>query len=381
MTRFVTFVTLLTLAAGVNAQNPSRTSLPVPDVDGFKTLKGDFHIHTVFSDGRVWPSVHVQEAWRDGLDVIALTEHLEYLPHRDDVRVDPARSYIVAKPLADQLGLLLIPGVEITKPDPYTAPAVLPDGSAHFNALFVRDAAALNTPDLMEALQRARAQDAFVFWNHPRFRVSRARWFAHVATAFDAGLFRGMELVNGPDMYEEAFPWVGERQLTILANSDAHDPTPPRATGHRRPITLVFAKTADVDGVRDALLARRTAAWLADDVWGDEQWLEQLWSGAISVETSPAIRRPGTGLAIRLRNRSAIPMHAVVREAPPWFTVTGGALTIPAESTVLLRPSIARDAPSGRSLVSLRLEITNLHIAPGRSLQVTLRLDVENRNP
>ena len=37
-----------------------------PDIPGYKTLKCDFHQHTVFSDGSVWPSIRVQEAIRDG---------------------------------------------------------------------------------------------------------------------------------------------------------------------------------------------------------------------------------------------------------------------------------------------------------------------------
>jgi hypothetical protein len=37
------------------AQTPVRQALPVPDVPGFKILKTDFHLHTVFSDGNVWP--------------------------------------------------------------------------------------------------------------------------------------------------------------------------------------------------------------------------------------------------------------------------------------------------------------------------------------
>src|SRR5262245_58083195 len=126
---------LLFLAAGVlgHAQAPVREALPVPAIPGFRTLKGHLHPHHAFSDGNVWPTVHVNEAWRDGLDVISLTEHAEYHPHETDVKVDGSRSHQVAKPLADQLGILLIPGVEITKPDPPAA-LVLPDGPQHFNA-------------------------------------------------------------------------------------------------------------------------------------------------------------------------------------------------------------------------------------------------------
>jgi histidinol phosphatase-like PHP family hydrolase len=329
----------------------------------------------VFSDGKVWPTVHVQEAWRDGLDVIALTEHAEYHPHAADVKVDGGRSYAVARPLADQLGILLVPGVEITKPDP-PAPLVLPEGSAHFNALFVTDANSLHVPrDLMEALRRAKAQGAFVFWNHPRYRVARAEWFAPIGRAFDAGLFQGMELVNGPDFYEESFPWVAERGLTILANSDAHDPMPPRAQGASgRPITLLFVRSPDLAGVRDALLSRRTAAWLGDDVWGADEHLRGLWAGAIALDTPGLTRTPGSGLALTFRNTSAIPMHVRVRAAPNWLIIAPA--TLAAEAVTTVRPSVTEHAPTSAQQVELQLEVVNLHTAPGQSLVVTLPLTV-----
>ena len=64
-----------------------RNEIQVPDLDGYTTLKCDFHIHSVFSDGLVWPTVRVDEAYRDGLDAISLTEHIEYRPHKQDVDV------------------------------------------------------------------------------------------------------------------------------------------------------------------------------------------------------------------------------------------------------------------------------------------------------
>ena len=38
---------------------PVRYELHVPDLPGFKTLKGDFHLHSVFSDGRVLSLIHI----------------------------------------------------------------------------------------------------------------------------------------------------------------------------------------------------------------------------------------------------------------------------------------------------------------------------------
>ena len=56
-----------------------------PDIPGYRTLVCDFHLHTVFSDGSVWPDFRVQEAIRDGLDAISITEHLEFQPKEEDI--------------------------------------------------------------------------------------------------------------------------------------------------------------------------------------------------------------------------------------------------------------------------------------------------------
>ena len=358
------------LAERSGAQNESRDPLPVPDVAPYKTLKADFHLHTVFSDGRVWPTVEVREAWRDGLDVIALTDHAEYHPNAPDVRIDGNRAYEVAKPIADQLGILLIRGVEITKPNP-PAPPVLPEGSAHFNALFVTDANLLNTPDLLPSLRAAKAQHAFVFWNHPRYGVARAEWFRPIAQAFDEGLFQGMELVNGPDFYEEAYPWIAERRLTILATSDAHDPMPPRSTGFRRPITLLFVRTTDADGVREALDARRTAAWLGENVWGPEEMLKGLWDGAITVRKEVR-RTPGAGPMIVFHNSSAIAMRVRIRQPPEWMR--GGGGLIPPQGDLALAIGLEKSAPSE---FTIELDVLNLHTAPDRTLVVRVPLRTE----
>ena len=57
---------LATCLMSVQAQR--RNEIQVPDLDGYTTLKCDFHMHTVFSDGLVWPTVRVDEAYREGLD-------------------------------------------------------------------------------------------------------------------------------------------------------------------------------------------------------------------------------------------------------------------------------------------------------------------------
>ncbi len=79
-----------------------RREVKIPDIPGYRTLKCDFHIHTVFSDGAVWPSVRPEEAWREGLDAIAITEHIEYQPHAEDLPTSHNRSFEIARPAGDR---------------------------------------------------------------------------------------------------------------------------------------------------------------------------------------------------------------------------------------------------------------------------------------
>ena len=70
-----------------------RREIEFPDLAGYQTIACDLHMHTVFSDGLVWPTVRVAEAWRQGLDAMAITDHIEYQPHKDDVSTRHNRPY------------------------------------------------------------------------------------------------------------------------------------------------------------------------------------------------------------------------------------------------------------------------------------------------
>ncbi len=91
---------LAVIHTSVHAHEPvtrARSPIQLPEVPGYVTLKCDFHIHTVFSDGLVWPSLRAEEAWREGLDAIAITDHIEYQPHKADITTNHNRSYEIAK--------------------------------------------------------------------------------------------------------------------------------------------------------------------------------------------------------------------------------------------------------------------------------------------
>ena len=90
----------------------AREEIVFPKVAGYLVLKGDFHIHTVYSDGQVLPETRVWEAWRDGLDILSITDHPEY--QRMAFPEDQGRAYEKVKLLAEALGVMLIRGAELT---------------------------------------------------------------------------------------------------------------------------------------------------------------------------------------------------------------------------------------------------------------------------
>ena len=363
---------VLIAAALPAAAQDVRRELPLPRVSGFELLKADLHLHSIFSDGEVWPTVHVREAWRDGLDVVALSEHREYRPHASHVTGGSGAAHATAAPLADDLGVLLVPAAEITRPVP-NQPSAWPVGSAHFNALFVTDDEPLGDGDLRVALQAARSQGAFVFWNHPGFMGRPAEWFEHVDEVFRRGLFGGIEVVNGDDVFPEAFRWALERKLAILACSDAHLPMPAHLHSARRPVTILFARARTLEGVRDALVSRRTVAWLDRDLWGEEEWLRALWAGAIGSRLV-ADGRPGGAVSVAVHNPTALDFDVEILSAPAWLSLSGARLE--RFATTLLRGKLDAAAPRGVHEVQVPVGIRNLHTAPDRTLSDGLKIAV-----
>ena len=98
-------ITCLLLVAFTTAQ--AKHKINIPDILGYKTLKCDFHMHTVFSDGTVWPTVRVDEAEREGLDAIAITDHVEYQPKKKDIPTNHNRPYEIALGRAKEKNILI----------------------------------------------------------------------------------------------------------------------------------------------------------------------------------------------------------------------------------------------------------------------------------
>lgn len=288
--------------------------ITIPDVDGFKVLKGDFHIHTLFSDGAVMPRDRVIEAVQNGLDVIAITDHIEHRPFFSETGhwklVNGQGNnfnlwYEIAKPEAEKNNLLLIRGAEITK-------KTMPPG--HFNALFADDnnPIAAAADDWQTMLQVAADHGAFLLWNHPGWEKPNGggitkgepvRFTDIHEEIYKKGLMHGVEIFNKIEYYPVVSDWCNERKLAIFANSDIHASEVNQYGIHNqlRPITLVLAKERSIESIREALFAHRTVAWAADMVWGIKEWLTALFMASVTMK----IINPGV---IEMINISSLPI-------------------------------------------------------------------------
>lgn len=358
---------------------PAR-ALVFPDArDGRRILAVDLHTHSVFSDGHVWPTVRTWEAERDGLAALAVTEHLEYQPHRDDIpHPDRNRSYALAKESAERLAerngtdLIVIPGAEITRR--------LPPG--HVNAVFIKDANPLLTIDKREddaldnaraALEEAKRQGAFTFWNHPAWRRDFPDGVLQApreqTRLVKDKLIQGIEVANGDGFSEEALAYALEHDLVILGTSDIHgliDYDYDIAGGEHRTATLVLTQQRNAEGVERAVKAGDTVALYKGLLIGRPAAVEAVSLGALSLEVG-AMGENERQAVLTLRNNAPIAM--VLRNVgPKRFQNAGDIVTVPAHGELELRlTAVAPGEP-----VSLPVEVLNAYVAPGRHLKLTL---------
>ena len=340
-----------------SAQLEVRHEIRFPDLPGYKMLACDLHMHTVFSDGNVWPTVRVNETWRQGLDAIAITDHIEYQPHKDDVPTKHNRPYEIAEGAAKTHGLLLIRAAEITRDTP----------PGHFNALFLNDIKPLDTPEFLDAIKQANQQGAFVFWNHQGWKgEEKGQWLDVHTTMFQNKWFQGMEVANGDEYYPSAHKWCLEKNLTMMGDSDIHDPDLRQESSSKdhRTMTLVFAKDRTIAGVKEALLAGRTIVWFKDQLIGRKELLRPFFDACIQV-SKPTVRSK-TSMSVEVRNNC---QADVVLEP----TGQPRPIVLPAMSTVLLKVPVT-DAVKP---VALKYTAKNFLIAPEKGLPVTLKIPTE----
>lgn len=252
-----------------------RSEIRIPDFDGYKTLKCDFHMHTVFSDGKVWPDIRVAEAWQEGLDAIAITDHIEYRPNKEILKGDLNESYKIAKRAGDAVGFMVIQGTEITRSKPL----------GHLNALFINDAMPMDLKEPLEAIDEAIKQGAFIMWNHPGWPDDKSTLYPVHEELIKAGKIHGVEVFNYTEYYPVAFDWCKDKNLAFMSNTDIHDllTTTYGVKYKIRPMTLVLAKERSIESIKEALFARRSIAFFNGELAGKPEHLKGLLKASLKI--------------------------------------------------------------------------------------------------
>ena len=286
-------------------RNPQRKEFTAPSVDGYTAYKADLHTHTIFSDGHLTMEARLREAWQNGLDVMAVTEHLEYRKH-EKMMVDYLKNYTpkgtkakaysfvskdepakgeimvdlnypveLAKKVAADFDITIIPGIEVTrKPGGYYS---------HFNALFTSDNNTIYDPDAMQSLRNAKAQGALVQHNHPGWTRTDMAITKFEKEAYNEGLIDGIEVVNGLEFYPKAITRAKKYNFFISSNTDVHYPIAERYGDEFRNMTLVFAKDKSLASLREAIEAHRTLAYSFGTLVGSEELLKKFFEASVSV--------------------------------------------------------------------------------------------------
>lgn len=339
-----------------------RTEIILPQIKGYNLYKGDFHVHTIYSDGEVTPRERMREAWYDGLDVIAITDHLEIrtyekfmlkalqpyskdgqpfvyanagagnkkdkdAPMLSNLNAGYDEACMIIK--KEELPILAIRGTEIWR-NPRT--------TGEYNAIFLKDINAICHKDLFESFRRVKEQGGIIIHNHPGWRRETMEKSEDQIRAYGEGWVDGIEVVNGTTLYPQMIDRCVNEKLFISTSTDVHRPSSQvwaRDCGIFRTMTFILAKECTEKAIKEALLKRRTIGYSANNLVGEEIWLKEFLNEAIDCKQIAVNEKKGyRGFA--LTNNCSIP-----------FILRRGKLVYVLKPFQSLHINISRDKKSG----------------------------------
>ena len=309
---------------------PSRTEIITPKVNGYNCYTADLHVHTMFSDGEITPAERVKEAWIDGLDIMAITDHIEtrrqeremlkflkgYSPEKKgfepiNVRCSrgvPAdeRGIVSDLNLSTELaraavknypGLTIIKGTEISRE---------PVHIGHYCALFTTDNNALYSTDDAQTIRNARAQGANITHNHPGWERTSTDYTEFEKGIYAEGLIDGIEISNGSSFYPEIVRRAIDKKLYMVSATDIHATTASiygKANFYRN-MTLIFAKNTSEEEIRKALLSQRTLGYSAGYIIGEKSLLTDFFRASV---TAKRVADSSKGAIVEVANHTSFP--------------------------------------------------------------------------
>jgi histidinol phosphatase-like PHP family hydrolase len=310
-----------------------RVEMNLPQVKGYNIYKADFHVHTIYSDGEVTPRERVREAWYDGLDVIAITDHLEVrtyekfmlkalAPYNKDGKpytyasagygnkkdkdapmlcnLNAGYEEAVNQTVKENIPIMVIRGTEIYR-NPRT--------TGEYNAIFLNDINAICHKDLFECFRRVKEQGGFIIHNHPGWRRTTMEKSEDQVRAYGEKWVDAIEIVNGTTLYPQMIDRCVDEKLTITASTDVHRPSSQvwaRDCGIYRTCTFVLAKECTEKAIKEALKKRRTIGYAANNLIGEEVWLKEFFNEAVDCRYIAEDSKKGNRV-FQLTNNCSVP--------------------------------------------------------------------------
>ncbi len=365
-----------------------RQEIIIPQVMGYNVYKADFHTHTIYSDGNITPSLRVREAWNDGLDILSITDHIEYRRIERDlikymgeyikeeyrnlpkgvntnlqgvaadergILVNLNQGYEEAVESNQQYGMLIVRGVEITR------------NEGHYNAIFTTDNNKIYHPDIKQSIKNAVDQGAFVFQNHPKNDKSTSTSMTPLAEELhNSGLVTGMEIGNGWAFWGRLVPYCIKNNVPMFSNSDGHSTIAERFQPHYnngvyRNMTLVLAKNCDEKSIKKAIQEGRTIAYHNNRLVGQEKYLAELFKASVTIEHLCDNKKE---TMVLLTNKSSLPYSVKVGKS---------------EMVVHAMSSVQLVLPKGSS--GAEFVVTNLICGGNKRVKVTMNFKRKPTNP
>ena len=370
-------------------QPAHRTEIILPQVKGYNIYKGDFHVHTIYSDGEVTPRERVREAWYDGLDIIALTDHLElrsyekfmlkahapYNPdgkpyeyirggagnktdHNTPIYCDLDATYDEAVQYAknEEIPIMVIRGTEIWR----NASTV-----GEYNAFFLKDITDIACPDIIESIKRAKDQGAIVIHNHPGWRRKTMDKSEEQEKIYATKMLDGIEVIGGSTLYPKMIDRCVNEKLTIFANTDLHRTSGqyyPRGGEIFRTMTFILAKECTEKAIKDALLKRRTIGYSHNHLIGEEEWLAEFLNAAVDCKVV-AVNDKKEHRAFQLTNHCSVPF--ILRRGKTIYTLN------PFQS---LRVNFGKDKKTGK-FNNPKFTVDNMWTVGDKHPSLTIEID------
>ena len=370
-------------------QPAHRTEIILPQVKGYNIYKGDFHVHTIYSDGETTPRERVREAWYDGLDVIAITDHLElrsyekfmlkaHAPYNPDGKpyeyirggaghktdhttpiycdldatYDEALSYVKN----EEIPVMVIRGTEIWR----NARTI-----GEYNAFFLKDITDVAKPDIIESLKEAKKQGAIIIHNHPGWRRNTMDKSPEQEQIYAQKLVDGIEVINGATLYPKMIDRCVNEKLTIFANTDLHRTSAqyyPRGGERFRTMTFILAKECTEKAIKDALLKRRTIGYSHNHLIGEEEWLAEFLNAAVDCKVV-AVNDKKEHRAFQLTNHCSVPF--ILRRGKTIYTLN------PFQS---LRVNFGKDKKTGK-FNNPKFTVDNMWTVGDKHPSLTIEID------